>query len=307
MNTYFNILKSIFTILILSTLLYSCTGETTEKQHEIVKSKDAKTLMAESFESFTGFWNSGDALAVAGEFTDDAVRVISNSTEPIVGGEAIKNSFVATFSEDSDLKNSHINVTVSETRLLSDTILIWAGTYKILDANNTTLETGKWGNVWQYKNGKVKCLLESAHSDFKDTDTSTKELVALNKSIVSDELHFDKIEASVAGYIKHLNEKNADSLSKLFTENALQNVSSKDGIVVGRENIKATEIFLDGQILDANILGYRYLGDSLAIGYGNWTQLDKTTNSMVRGQWGNIFKIDGNTAYLEMESAGLSK
>ncbi|MDC3210582.1 hypothetical protein OAU10_03700 [Saprospiraceae bacterium] len=161
--------------------------------------------------------------------------------------------------------------------------------------------------MWQYKNGKVKCLLESAHSDFKDTDTSTKELVALNKSIVSDELHFDKIEASVAGYIKHLNEKNADSLSKLFTENALQNVSSKDGIVVGRENIKATEIFLDGQILDANILGYRYLGDSLAIGYGNWTQLDKTTNSMVRGQWGNIFKIDGNTAYLEMESAGLSK
>ena len=96
-------------------------------------------------------------------------------------------------------------------------------------------------------------------------------------------------------------------MSKLFTENALQNVSSKDGIVVGRENIKATEIFLDGQILDANILGYRYLGDSLAIGYGNWTQLDKTTNSMVRGQWGNIFKIDGNTAYLEMESAGLSK
>ena len=58
---------------------------------------------------------------------------------------------------------------------------------------------------------------------------------------------------------------------------------------MGRENIKATEIFLDGQILDANILGYRYLGDSLAIGYGNWTQLDKTTNSMVRGQWGNIF------------------
>ena len=277
------------------------------KEQKVVKTPDAKTLMSESSESFIGFWNSGDALAAAAEFTDDAVRVISNSLEPIVGGEAIKESFVATFSEDSDFKNSNISVTISETRLLSDEILIGAGTFKISDANNVTLESGKWGNVYRYKDGKVKFLLESAHRDFKETDSLANNVVSLEKSIVSKELHFEKIEASVAGYIKYFNEKNADGLSMLFTENAFQNVSSKEGIVVGRENIKTTEVFADGQVLNATILGYKYLGDSLAIAYGSWTQLDTTTNTMARGSWGNVFKIDGDTAYLVMESAGVSQ
>jgi hypothetical protein len=277
------------------------------KEQKVVKTPDAKTLMSESSESFIGFWNSGDALAAAAEFTDDAVRVISNSLEPIVGGEAIKESFVATFSEDSDFKNSNISVTISETRLLSDEILIGAGTFKISDANNVTLESGKWGNVYRYKDGKVKFLLESAHKDFKETDSLANNVVILEKSIVSKELHFEKIEASVAGYIKYFNEKNADGLSMLFTENAFQNVSSKEGIVVGRENIKTTEVFADGQVLNATILGYKYLGDSLAIAYGSWTQLDTTINTMARGSWGNVFKIDGDTAYLVMESAGVSQ
>jgi len=33
MTTYLNILKSVFTILIFSTLLFSCPGETSEKEH----------------------------------------------------------------------------------------------------------------------------------------------------------------------------------------------------------------------------------------------------------------------------------
>lgn len=278
-----------------------------DKEQKVVKTPDAKTLMSESSESFIGFWNSGDALAVAAEFTDDAVRVISNSLAPIVGGEAIKNSFVETFAEGSNFKNSNISVIISETRMLSDEILIGAGTFKISDANNVTLESGKWGNVYRYKDGKVKFLLESAHRIFNETDTLSTEVYSLEESIVSKEPHFEKIEASVAGYIKHFNEKNAEGLSMLFTENAFQNVSSKEGVVVGRENIKSTEVYADGQVLNATILGYKYLGDSLAIGYGNWTQLDTTTNTMSRGSWGNVFKIDGDTAYLVMESAGVSQ
>ena len=263
--------------------------------------------MSGSTESFIGLWGLGDAPGISGEFTDDAVRVISNSLAPIVGGEAIKNSFVETFAEGSEFKNSHIIASTIETRLLSDEILIGAGTFKILDANNETLESGKWGNVYRYKDGKVKFLLESAHRIFNETDTLSTEVISLEESIVSKEAHFDKIQASVAGYIKYANEKDAEGLSMLFTENAIQNVSSKEGIVVGRDKIKATEVFADGMVLDANILGYTYLGDSLAVGYGNWTQLDTSTNTMVRGQWGNVFKIDGDTAYLVMESAGLSK
>ena len=284
-------------------IIFGCKN----KEQKADKILDAKILMAGSTESFIGLWSLGDATGLSGEFTDDAVRMISNSLEPIVGGDAIKNSFSETFVEASELKSSHISVSIIETRLLSDEILIGAGTFKILDANNITLETGKWGNVYRYKDGKVKFLLESAHRIFNETDTLSTEVISLEESIVSKEAHFDKIQASVAGYIKYANEKDAEGLSMLFTENAIQNVSSKEGIVLGRDKIKATEIFADGQVLDANIHGYTYLGDSLAIGYGNWTQLDTATNTMVRGQWGNIFKIDGGTAYLVMESAGLSR
>ena len=297
--------KLISTSLLLTFLFLIGCKDTTTK--EVATTLDAKTLMSRSTESFIGLWGLGDAPGVSGEFTDDAVRVISNSLAPIVGSEAIKNSFVETFAEGSNFKNSHITVGTIETRLLSDEILIGAGTFKILDANNETLESGKWGNVYRYKDGKVKFLLESAHRIFNETDTLSAEVISLEESIVSKEAHFDKIQASVAGYIKYANEKDAEGLSMLFTENAIQNVSSKEGIVVGRDKIKATEVFADGMVLDANILGYTYLGDSLAVGYGNWTQLDITTNTMVKGQWGNVFKIDGDTAYLVMESAGISK
>jgi ketosteroid isomerase-like protein len=296
------IMKKIVSIGLFSGLLIlaSCKN----KEQNLVETLDAKALMSQSTDSLIGHWNSGDASALSGEFTNDAVRVLSNSSGPIVGGEAIKNSFEKTFSEDSELKNSRISVVILETRLVSDNILIGAGTFKISDANNVTLESGKWGNVYQYKDGKVKFLLESAHKDLQATDTLDNEVVLLDKSFVSKDLHFNKIQASIAGYIKNANEKDADGLSMLFTENAIQNLSSNEGIVVGRDNIKASLDLADGMILDANIMGYTYLGDSLSIAYGNWTSLDTTNNKMVRGQWGNVFEIQSETAYLVMESAG---
>jgi ketosteroid isomerase-like protein len=296
------IMKKIVSIGLFSGLLIlaSCKN----KEQNLVETLDAKALMSQSTDSFIGHWNSGDASALSGEFTNDAVRVLSNSSGPIVGGEAIKNSFEKTFSEDSELKNSRISVVILETRLVSDNILIGAGTFKISDANNVTLESGKWGNVYQYKDGKVKFLLESAHKDLQATDTLDNEVVLLDKSFVSKDLHFNKIQASIAGYIKNANENDADGLSMLFTENAIQNLSSNEGIVVGRDNIKASLDLADGMILDANIMGYTYLGDSLSIAYGNWTSLDTTNNKMVRGQWGNVFEIQSETAYLVMETAG---
>lgn len=296
------IMKKIVSIGLFSGLLIlaSCKN----KEQNLVETLDAKALMSQSTDSLIGHWNSGDASALSGEFTNDAVRVLSNSSGPIVGGEAIKNSFEKTFSEDSELKNSRISVVILETRLVSDNILIGAGTFKISDANNVTLESGKWGNVYQYKDGKVKFLLESAHRDLQATDTLDNEVVLLDKSFVSKDLHFNKIQASIAGYIKNANENDADGLSMLFTENAIQNLSSNEGIVVGRDNIKASLDLADGMILDANIMGYTYLGDSLSIAYGNWTSLDTTNNKMVRGQWGNVFEIQSETAYLVMESAG---
>jgi hypothetical protein len=51
-------------------------------------------------------------------------------------------------------------------------------------------------------------------------------------------------------------------------------------------------------------MGYRYLGNNIAIAYGNWSSTSDD-NANVTGQWGNLFKIEGDEALLIMESAGM--
>ena len=90
----------------------------------------------------------------------------------------------------------------------------------------------------------------------------------------------------------------------LFKEEGIQSVDGKDGIIMGRQQIKDTEIYADGNKLNANVMGYRYLGNNIAIAYGNWSSTSDD-NAKVTGQWGNLFKIEGDEALLIMESAGM--
>ena len=276
-----------------------------EKQSDTEKA-DALTLMKESSERFKKYWNLGDANAISNEFLEDAIRVISNPASPLEGNKNINDSFTSAFAKGSEFKDSKINITISETRFVSKDILMGAGTFEIVDKSNNILESGKWGNVYKVSDSKIKFLLESAHRTIAPSDVEMKEPIALTESILSEEIHFEKIKASVDNYIKFQNEEKAEQLSMLFTQNGIQSVSSKDGVVIGRKKIVSNISFSDGQVLNANILGYRYIGDSLAIAYGNWAQTDEKSNTMATGQWGNLFKIDGDTAYLLMESAGLN-
>ena len=301
-----NFLSTSFVLSLL--FIAGCKNNTTQELvQEAVSPPNAKELMSRSAERLIGLWASGDANMVAREFTDDAIRVISNPNGAIVGGEAILESFKQTFSEDSDFNNSKIEVGIVETRFVSDDIMIGAGTFKISDTDSVVIESGKWGNVYRYADGDIKFLLESAHATHDLAKITTKVMPSLESSIVSEQLHFEKVQASVANYIKHANAGDAAALAMLFTQDGIQNVASKDGIVMGREQIKATTTFSEGQVLNANLLGYMDLGNSLAIAWGNWMQVDSASNTSIRGQWGNLFEIKGDTAYVLMESAGRVK
>ena len=297
-------MKKILNLSLLFVFVIFIGCEKKEKQSDTEKA-DALTLMKESSERFKKYWSLGDANAISNEFLEDAIRVISNPASPLEGNKNINDSFTSAFAEGSEFKDSKINITISETRFVSKDILMGAGTFEIVDKSNNILESGKWGNVYKVSDSKIKLLLESAHRTIAPSDVEMKEPIALTESILSEEIHFEKIKASVDNYIKFQNEEKAEQLSMLFTQNGIQSVSSKDGVVIGRKKIVSNISFSDGQVLNANILGYRYIGDSLAIAYGNWTQTDEKSNTMVAGQWGNLFKIDGDVAYLLMESAGL--
>ena len=282
-------------------ITFSCSQK--KQKSEPTSKPSAETLMAESMQRFSSAWNQGNAEEISKEFTADAIRIVSNPLSPIVGQESILKSFDAVFSEGSELENSHIEITVTKTRSVSEDIYLGAGSFAILSPENEILEQGKWGNVFKYDNGQIKFLMESAHRQPKEVKGSEIETV-LENSIASDEPHFDKIELSVKNYIENSNSKNSEGISMLFTEEGIQSVDGKDGIIMGRQQIKDTEIYADGNKLNANVMGYRYLGNNIAIAYGNWSSTSDD-NANVTGQWGNLFKIEGDEALLIMESAGM--
>ena len=289
-------------LLLLSLFItFSCTQK--KQKSEPASKPSAETLMAESMQRFSSAWNQGNAEEISKEFTADAIRIVSNPLSPIVGQESILKSFDAVFSEGSELENSHIEITVTETRSVSEDIYLGAGSFAILSPENEILEQGKWGNVFKYDNGQIKFLMESAHRQPKEANGSVTETV-LENSIASDEPHFDKIVLSVKNYIENSNSKNSEGISMLFTEEGIQSVDGKEGIIMGRQQIKDTEIYADGNELNANVMGYRYLGNNIAIAYGNWSSTSDD-NAKVTGQWGNLFKIEGDEALLIMESAGM--
>ena len=292
-------------LLLLTLLIVSCKNN--NKAQGAIELADASTLMDESMQRFAGFWNSGDSEGISNEFTSDAVRILTDPSDAIEGNEAIKTSFLNAFSEESLFKNSHIEIDVIETRFVSDDILIGSGLFKILSDSNEILESGKWGNVFKYADGKIKFLLESAYRNV-ETKSDLSDLVVMKESLESsDEAHFNEVKNFINDFVTDFTNGEREKLSLSFIENGIRTVSGTQGVLVGIDNISSSFDIVEGEKLNANILGYKYLNNSLAIGYGQWERSDKENNVLTSGNWGNIFLIQDQSVKFVMESAGIVK
>lgn len=292
-------------LLLLTLLIVSCKSNNKEK--EAIKVADADTLMDESMQRFTDFWNSGNSEGISNEFTSDAVRVLTDPSDAIEGNEAIKISFLNAFSEESLFKNSHIEIDVIETRFVSEDILIGSGLFKILSDSNEILESGKWGNVFKYADGKIKFLLESAYRNI-ETKSDISDLVVMKESLESsDEAYFNEVKNFINDFVIDFTNGEREKLSLSFIKNGIRTVSGTQGVLVGIDNISSSFDIVEGETLNANILGYKYLNNSLAIGYGQWRRSDKENNVLTSGNWGNIFLIQDESVKFVMESAGVVK
>jgi len=292
-------------LLLLTLLIVSCKSNNKEK--EAIKVADADTLMDESMQRFTDFWNSGNSEGISNEFTSDAVRVLTDPSDAIEGNEAIKISFLNAFSEESLFKNSHIEIDVIETRFVSEDILIGSGLFKILSDSNEILEIGKWGNVFKYADGKIKFLLESAYRNIT-TKSDISDLVVMKESLESsDEAYFNEVKNFINDFVIDFTNGEREKLSLSFIKNGIRTVSGTQGVLIGKDNISSSFDIVEGETLNANILGYKYLNNSLAIGYGQWRRSDKENNVLTSGNWGNIFLIQDESVKFVMESAGVVK
>ena len=301
-------MKKDFIVMLLLTALILVACKTKEKEVEIeVIPESPLEMMQTSSNNFKKYWDAGAVDELTNEFTDDAIRVIGISQSPHIGKQEIKLSFQNELGEGNDLEGSHIEVTTDVVRKVSPNVLIGAGTWNILNSNNISLDNGKWGNIYEIKDGEIKFLMESAYSSkvvVKDS-SSTPEIIKLNKYVGAGEENFEKIQESIVRYVAYYNAKDFDALSNEFTTDGIRTVSSSDTIAIGSAAIKSSLKNETLNQLEATIVGYRDLGNSIVIAHGQWNESDPSGALLAFGQWGNIFKIEDGQAKLLMESAGV--
>ena len=161
-------MKKNFIVMLSLTVLIVVACKTKEKDVVIeIIPESPLEMMQTSSNNFKKYWDAGAIDELTNEFTDDAIRVIGNSQEPYIGKQEIKSSFQNELGEGNDLEGSHIEVTTVVVRKVSPNVLIGAGTWNILNSKNISLDNGKWGNVYEIKDGKIKFLMESAYSSKK--------------------------------------------------------------------------------------------------------------------------------------------
>jgi len=281
-------------------IVFSCNNPK-EKQNDTSTAK-AVLLMKTFSADFKTAWDSGNAKALADIFTTDGIRVLGNSQEPIVGDSAILDSFTTTHAVGSPLHGSHIIITLTDARFLSSDVVIGSGTFDILNKADESLSKGKWGNTYKVINGKARMVMESAYNIGENTNNI--EAVSLPEFAQDGDTSLDKINASVARYARFYNEKDSESLTNEFIENGVRSVSSSDGIHIGSEQIKKSLMMDSDNRLQATVLGYKKLSESIAVAHGQWIEMDTEGDNVAFGQWGNVFDISGEKAQLIMESAG---
>ena len=301
-------MKKNFIVMLSLTVLIVVACKTKEKEVVIeIIPESPLEMMQTSSNNFKKYWDEGAIDELTNEFTDDAIRVIGNSQEPYIGKQEIKSSFQNELGEGNDLEGSHIEVTTAVVRKVSPNVLIGAGTWNILNSKNISLDNGKWGNVYEIKDGKIKFLMESAYSSkevVKDS-SSAPEIIKLKNYVGSGEENFEKIQESVVRYVAYYNAKDFDALSNEFTTDGIRTVSSIDTIAIGTVSVKSSLKNDTLNQLEATIVGYRDLGNSIVIAHGQWNETDPSGALLAFGQWGNIFKIEDGQAKLLMESAGV--
>ena len=111
---------------------------------------------------FEEAWKNQDAAALAGEFTEDAIRVVSSQPVTLRGRAAIEKSFEDNFSAESRFGATTIDTFVLGYQSIDAEHFIANGIWKIKDPSGAVIAQGQWGNLWRIEDGVARMRMESA-------------------------------------------------------------------------------------------------------------------------------------------------
>jgi len=273
-------------------------------------------MVSALIEQFKVHVREGDAEGLADHFAEDGVRVVSTQRFPAVGREAVRATFKLGTGDGGVLDSTTLTATIDRVQSITDDIAIANGTFQVSD-DSGVIRKGKWGNVFRFKDGRARLILESAHAEFlPDDDRShfaiTPRPMQARTMQIGGTRWLAPFDRLVARYSKGFESGDAEMAAGVFTDDGVHMFSGSPKTFYGREQLVShfgTESQVDGPYKDARlrvkVLGSRPLTDKIVIMWGLFEHTTPSGKVVDFGQWGNVMEMQPNGEMkMIMESAG---
>jgi len=149
-------------LLCLMSLLSACDTKNTETTEVVIDKEQIKKEIQAKENEFAETYNSGIPKSI-GYYADDAVSFAQNRS-PLVGKEAIVDYLLSDL--DQTTQSNKISFTTNEVFVSNDgKQVVEIGYYKVVDSNNTAVNTGNYMVLFEKRNGQYVCVRDMSASD----------------------------------------------------------------------------------------------------------------------------------------------
>jgi ketosteroid isomerase-like protein len=144
------------------TLVIACNPKNEEHTAAVVDTAQIKKEIQAKEDQFAATYNSGE-LKNIGYYADDAISFSLNKA-PLVGKPAILEFLKANLGSFS--KPNKLSFTTNEVFISNEgNQVLEIGSYKVVDAANTTVNSGNYMSLFVKRDGKYFCLRDMSVSD----------------------------------------------------------------------------------------------------------------------------------------------
>jgi len=148
--------------LYLISVMIACNTKNSNPPAAVIDVEQIKKEIQAKEDEFAATYNSGEAKSI-GYYADDAITFSQNSP-PHVGKTAIVEYLMSNI--DSLNRSNKISFTTKEVFVSNDANqVVEIGYYKVVDANNTPVNTGNYMTLFVKRDGKYVCLRDMSASD----------------------------------------------------------------------------------------------------------------------------------------------
>ena len=141
-------------------LLVACNSATEEPAKGVVDVEQIKKDIQAKEDEFAATYNAGELKSI-GYYADDATSFYQNRA-PLVG----KNAIVEFLKSDLASNANKITFRTNEVFVSNDgRQIVEIGNFKVVDSNNTTVNSGNYMSLFEKRNDKYVCVRDMSASE----------------------------------------------------------------------------------------------------------------------------------------------